>query len=382
MKLAVITTHPIQYYAPIFQLLNQRNQIEVKVFYTWEKGAAVFDEGFGKSFDWDIPLLEGYNFQFVSNEGRTKKSFWAIRNPSLIQEVEEWGADIILVYGWNFYSHLKAMRYFKGKKTVIFRGDSTLLKPSGKVKKVARRIFLRWVYRHIDYALYVGTNNKEYYLKYGLNNNQLIFAPHAIDNRRFRNYPNIGTDNIQGNPSLPQGVIRILYVGKFQPTKDPGLLVDAVQQLNRSDVHLLMVGNGELEEMLRQKAANNPRIHFLPFQNQSVMPSVYQLGDIFCLPSKGETWGLTVNEAMAAGKAILVSDRVGCAPDLVREGQNGYIFKSGDVLDLQEKIKLLASADLSQMGKTSSDIINSWNFTRIVEEIESLNKIQPAKLNI
>src|SRR4051812_28847575 len=123
-KLVIITTHPIQYNAPVFRLLTERKKLLVKVFYTWEKGAERFDEGFGKSFKWDIPLLDGYEYTFVSNNGDHKKGFWDVKNPTLIEEVEKWNPDAVLIYGWNYRSHLKAMRHFKGKIKVFFRGDS------------------------------------------------------------------------------------------------------------------------------------------------------------------------------------------------------------------------------------------------------------------
>jgi len=139
------------------------------------------------------------------------------------------------------------------------------------------------------------------------------------------------------------------------------------------------VGNGELEESLKgavesfdyaQDDTNNEkdssiknRIHFMDFQNQSYMPVVYQACDLFCLPSHGpnETWGLAVNEAMAAGKAILVSDKVGCGKDLINES-NGYIFKSSDVTSLRQCLTKILSFDLNAMGQFSIYTVSKWNF--------------------
>jgi glycosyltransferase involved in cell wall biosynthesis len=73
-------------------------------------------------------------------------------------------------------------------------------------------------------------------------------------------------------------------------------------------------------------------VRFLPFANQSEMPSRYLLADLFVLPSKGdfETWGLAVNEAMHMGVPCLVSDRVGCQRDLVTQGETGWVFDAMD----------------------------------------------------
>ncbi len=187
-KLAIIITHPIQYYSPLFKLISERNKIQIKVFYTWEQSQEkVFDEKFGQEIKWDIPLLEGYDYTFVKNTAKNSGSahFYGVINPTLIKEIEEWQAGAVLIFGWNHQSHFKAMRYFKGKIPVYFRGDSTLIDPLPRYKKVARKIILKYVYRFVDRAFYVGTNNKQYYLEYGLKPKQLVFAPHAIDNKRF-----------------------------------------------------------------------------------------------------------------------------------------------------------------------------------------------------
>ena len=167
-KLAIITTHPIQYNAPLFALLKKRMNVHPKIFYTWGEDVLKekFDPGFGRSIKWDIPLLNGYEYTFVKNVAKSPGShhFLGIDNPDLIKEIIAWDADAILVFGWAFKSHLRAMRHFKGKIPVLFRGDSTILDQFGRLKHFARTTLLRWVYRHIDTALYVGEANKLYFL--------------------------------------------------------------------------------------------------------------------------------------------------------------------------------------------------------------------------
>ena len=171
-KLAIITTHPIQYNAPLFRLLTERNEIDIKVFYTWSQSAAgkKFDPGFGQDIEWDIPLLEGYEYTFVNNISTAPGShhYKGINNPTLIKEIKEWGANSLLVYGWNFKSHLTAIRFFSKKIPVFFRGDSTLLDEKKGLKKIIRRFFLKYVYSHIYTAFYTGSANKAYFKAMGL----------------------------------------------------------------------------------------------------------------------------------------------------------------------------------------------------------------------
>ncbi len=347
----------------------------MKVFYTWEKNAATFDHDFGRNVEWDIPLLEGYEYSFVSNRNNNGRSFWEVNNPGLIKDIEAWKADAILVIGWNYRSHLRAMMHFKNRVPVLFKGDSTLLDEKPGIKTLLRRIFLRFIYRFIDKALFVGTANKSYFLQHGIKEDQIVFTPHAIDNQRFGNI-NSDHENFILNTRESLGIgehdLTIVFCGKLQAIKNPLLLIRAVKQLNRKNLHLVIVGNGEMEAEVKYEINKMANIHQLPFQNQSKMPAVYRIGEIFCLPSISETWGLSVNEAMASGRAVLVSDKAGCHTDLVITGINGYCFHSNDISDLQDKIKKMISSrdSLSQMGKASEQIISTWTFDAIVSAIE------------
>lgn len=378
-KLAIITTHPIQYYAPVFKLLHQRGNISIMVFYTWgQEAESKFDPGFGKSVSWDIPLLDGYTYTWVKNTAEEPGSnhFRGIVNPDLIKQLSEWQPDAILVYGWAYQSHLKVLQYFANKIPVYFRGDSTLLDEPRGIKGILKYIFLRWVYKHVNHAFYVGTNNKAYYKKYGLKDEQLSFAPHAIDNERFKAERNEEANELRLSLNLKAEDILVLYAGKFEPIKNVELLVSAFVKLNKPGVHLLLVGNGIKEPLLKSLASNSKtanNIHFLDFKNQSYMPTLYQAADLYCLPSLSETWGLAVNEAMACDRAVLVSDMVGCAVDLVKEKCNGAVFKSESIDALVSCLdELTHSKNITEAyGKHSASIIKDWNFLKIVEAIEN-----------
>jgi len=378
MRLAIITTHPIQYYAPIFKLLNERGNIDIKVFYTWgEKALDKHDPGFDKNITWDIPLLDGYPFAWVNNTSGDPGShhYKGIINPGLIQQVEDWKPDAVLIFGWAYQSHLKCLRYFKGRLPVYFRGDSTLLDEPQGLKKIFRRLFLNWVYKHVDCAFYTGLNNKDYFKKFGLKDTQLVFAPHAVDNDRFAMDRTDEGLALRRQLHIEESDIMVLFAGKLEDKKSPMELLDAFISLNKPGAHLLFAGNGRLEEKLKLKAVDLKNIHFIDFQNQSVMPAMYQACDLFCLPSKGpgESWGLAVNEAMACGKAVLVSDKVGCAIDLVKKDFNGVIFESGNKEALAKSLNYLTESKsrLKQMGRNSSLKIKNWNFLTLAEAIEN-----------
>lgn len=403
-KLAIITTHPIQYNAPWFKLLSEKEGIRVKVFYTWsQRQTEFFDDNFGKEIKWDIPLLDGYDYTFVPNTAKKpgNKSFWGIKCPTLIPRILEYSPTHILIFGWNFHAHFKAMCYFKGKIPVLFRGDSTLLDYNIQslrdlfkfpiiqilsssvlqfLKFQARKLFLTFVYRYIDKALYVGTNNKLYFLKHGLKENQLYLVPHAIDNSRFFDGQEKDYTKKAFQWRRELGIndtdFVILFAGKFEPRKNPEILIKAFfkfKETNNNTTKLLMIGNGPLENRLREISKNRPDIIYLPFQNQSDMPIVYRLGNVFCLSSKSETWGLAVNEAMACGRPVLVSDKVGCAVDLINEN-SGCIFKSGDKRSLFGSLDSIIERETKPDGYNSNVIkshISNWSYNSIINQIVS-----------
>lgn len=354
----------------------------MKIFYTWGTTALEkkFDPGFGKIISWDIPLLEGYDYVFEKNIATSPGShhFKGVNNPELTNHIEEWNANAILVYGWSFKSHLQCLRYFHKRMPVFFRGDSTLLNENKGPKKWARTFFLKWVYRHVDKAFYVGTQNKLYLKKNGLQEYQLIFAPHAIDNTRFFDIDGEYTRKAiewRSKLGIAEDELVFLLAGKLEAKKDPELLVKAFIAIQQPDTHLIMVGNGILEKELKEKYTSVNKLHFIDFQNQSQMPVIYRLGDVFVLPSAGpgETWGLGVNEAMACNRTVIVSDKVGCAVDLVEEGKNGYTFPAGNVTELVKKMQLLCAnkQGLKTMGSASLEKIRNWNYTSVAIAIEN-----------
>lgn len=405
-KLAIVVTHPIQYYVPVFRLLAK--QCFLKVFYSWGADGinAKYDPGFGKTIAWNVPLLDGYDYELLENMAKVPGSHHGkgIINPDIVTKIKAFSPNAILVYGYIYHSHFKLMRHFKGKIPIWFRGDSTLLDKENPVKSIIKKYFLKWMYSHVDKAFYVGTNNKAYFKKYGLKENQLIFCPHAVDNERFSEDRKKEVAELRESLGVDNDSILILFAGKLEHKKNPDLLLKALKKLvtrqkeklqskiNQDEadlsckkskieiphaitsIHLLFVGNGVLENNLKVQSSNlASQIHFIDFQNQMQIPMFYQACDIFCLPSQGpgETWGLAVNEAMAASKAIIVSDKVGCAIDLVQKGKNGEIFRSESIDGLVNAIQLLAKDKkiLQDYGQESFQIIQNWSFEKQAEAI-------------
>jgi glycosyltransferase involved in cell wall biosynthesis len=379
MRLAIVSSHPIQYYAPIFQALAQSGNLQPKVFYTWSQTAAtgVPDRGFARVISWDIPLLDGYEYEFVPNIAREPGThhFAGLHNPGLNEAIERWRPDAVLVFAWNSRSHLNALRYFKGKIPIFFRGDSTVLNRMSAVRGFARRMFLRWVYKHIDVAIAVGSNNRDYYRRFGVPDARIAFAPHAVDTKRFADDAGAHEERAQQwrqELGIARSARVVLFAGKLISIKNPRLLLNAFVA-SRTAGHLVFVGNGELESRLRAQAGKRGNVHFLPFQNQLAMPAVYRLGNVFVLPSLSETWGLALNEAMASGRPIVASNKVGGARDLIKQGSTGWMFESDNVAGLTAVLREVLSCNaevLQAMGEAARRESSHWSTGAAAHGIE------------
>jgi glycosyltransferase involved in cell wall biosynthesis len=337
-RLAVVLSHPTQYYSPWFRwLAAHAPAIDLRLFYLWEFGVtARLDPQFGTAIIWDNDLLSGYSHEFVPNTARDPGThhFGGLRNSTLTNRLAAWRPDALLLFGYNYATHIRVILWARAHGVpLIFRGDSHFLgRTSPGWLKLA---ILRLLYRQFAAITYVGQANREYFRRLSVPESRLHFAPHAVDDSLYdpaRVDHLAAAQKLRSQLDLQPDARVILYAGKLVPAKQPMALLSAYLTSPRADSALIFVGDGEERTALVAAAGGAPDVHFLPFANQSEMPVRYLLADIFALPSSGqyETWGLAVNEAMHMGVPCLVSDRVGCQRDLVTEGDTGWIFRAAE----------------------------------------------------
>ena len=347
-RLAIVLSHPTQYYSPWFRWLRTHTPLEFRVYYLWNSGITRReDREFGTSFAWDTDLLGGYDSEFVPNVSTAPGTarFRGLRNPELTPHLASWQPQAVLLFGYRYVTHLRTIAWCRRQCIpLVFRGDSHLL---GRPRLSSlKRLALRTLYRRFAAVTYVGAANREYFEAFGVPADRLYFAPHAVDHELFDlRRPEVQSDarKLRASLNLVPGRPVILFSGKLVPRKQPGALLEAFLSLPRGAATLLLAGDGEAKASLEVRAAQAPDadVRFLPFANQSEMPARYLLGDLFVLPSRGhsETWGLAVNEAMHLGVPCLVSDVVGCQRDLVTDGETGWVFRAGDQAQLVAKLR-------------------------------------------
>lgn len=350
MRLAIVTSHPIQYYAPWFKHLS--SLLDLHVFYMFEsKEQGLEDNEFGVSFNWDIDLLEGYKYTFLKNVSKypSVNKFNGCDVPSLKKEIKAGGFDSVLVLGWYLKGFWQAIVTCKlNKIPVIVRGDSKLEKNNSFFKRSIKKVIYPIMLRSFDMCLYVGHRNKEYLKHYCVPEKKLTFCPHFINQEFFKKKTvNFSKNEVIKKLNLSHTSYKVLFVGKLIDIKRPLDILRALSLIPKDliEIELLIVGSGYLELEMKEycKINNENRVHFLGFKNQTELPSIYKVSDVLILPSSNETWGLVVNEGFSLLTPAIVSDGVGCAPDLIEEGITGEVFRSGDIESLSSKIKKVLS---------------------------------------
>lgn len=351
MRLAVLASHPVQYYAPLFRTLAER--VDLHVFFAHKATPAQqAAAGFGTAFDWDIDLLSGYAHSFLTNVAREPSAarFSGCDTPEVGARLREGRFDAVLSLGW----HLKALvqGIWAAKRAgmrVLVRGDSQLETPRSRLKRWGKDLAYPSLLRAFDAALYVGMRSRAYYAHYRYPADRLFFSPHCVETERFAaGATGAARRQLRGQLGLSEDAPAALFAGKLVPFKRPLDLIESAAQVRAGGLPLsvLVAGAGELEAPMRARAAElDVPIHMLGFCNQSAMPAVYAASDLLVLPSTGrETWGLVANEALASGRPIVVSDQCGCAQDLAGDGQAGAVYPMGDTAALASTIRRAIAA--------------------------------------
>lgn len=334
-KLAVVCSHPIQYFAPWFRWLSANLDAALRVFYldnpASRDGA---DPGFGQSVTWDTPLLSGYDCEFVENTAADPGThhFRGLRNPALWPALARYGPAATLLMTYRYESILPAMIRGRLPANTWLRGDSTLLaRPDGLRRRLADGV-IRRAFQSLAGALFVGQHNLAYFRHHGIDDQHLHRSPPAVDPDHFCPAQEVREEAAAWRQrlTLDRSQPLVLFVGKLQSIKRPLLVLRAFRRARLGRAALAFVGTGELEGKLREAIGDDPQVHMLGFRNQGALPAIYAAANLLVLPSITETWGLVVNEAFSLGLPALVSDRVGCGPDMIAGRDTGAVFTHDD----------------------------------------------------
>jgi glycosyltransferase involved in cell wall biosynthesis len=382
VRLAYLVSHPIQYQAPMLRRIAQEPDIDLTVFFGSDFSVRDYkDEGFGVGVKWDVPLLDGYHHEFLPLlRDSSSPGVLSPLNCGIFRRLRGSdgapGFDVLWVHGYSSVNTMQAMVAAKALGIpVLLRAEPWLAdRARGGATLVAKQMFF-WVLRKlVDGALPIGTLNAAYWRHYFGQDFPLHPMPYAVDNRYFQNRcmeARQGRAALRVELGLDSDRPVILFASKLQSRKRCADLLAAYQNLSmepQSEPHpyLVIVGDGEERLALERQAAEwrLEGVRFCGFRNQSELPRFFDLAAVFVLPSRHEPWGLIVNEVMNAGRAVVVSDDVGCQPDLIEDGMEGCVFPAGDVAALTNALRrVLATPETAAaMGQRGLAKITTWDF--------------------
>jgi glycosyltransferase involved in cell wall biosynthesis len=395
-RLAIFTSHPIQYQAPLFRAIASGGIVDPTIFFGSRHGVDIaLDADFGTAFRWDVPLLDGYAHAFLPNVAREPNvsTFRGVRVAEPAAVLSNGRFEALMLLGWQTFAHVQMLRAaWKLGLPVILRGESTLQRsPSRGARAVARRMvwlparakLYRSAFEKVDAFLVIGSRNRDYYRSFGVPDEKFYWAPYGVDNDWFA----LGYDErtaararVRGQLGVTDDTVVFASAAKLIERKRPFDLLHAVAELRRTGrpAHALFIGDGEERSALEDRATQlgiAPSITISGFVNQREIPAWYAASDVLVLPSDSrETWGLVVNEGMAAGLPVVVSDAAGCSPDLVRVGENGFTYPCGDVGSLVARLETLVAMGGEgriALGSRSREIVGGFGIEVAARAAES-----------
>ena len=368
IKLAIFATHPVQYHTALWRSLAATPGLVVHVFYFSDvsvRGAV--DPGFGVPIAWDVPLLKGYPYTFLSRDGDIARP-WGIGFSGARDLLWQGGYDWVLVQGYTGRFERQVLRAAKSLGIqVLMRGEFADAGRGGGVRAVARGVYLGWFYRKVDAFCAIGETARRHLTERGIADSRIFFSPYHVDSALFESQANsLDRKRCKAALGVKGGRLALLFSGKLIPRKAPLLLLDAIRRMpGHANVELIVLGDGPLRERVRAegKALLGERLHAPGFVNQSRLGPYFAAADALVMTSHYETWGLVVNEAMYFSLPSVVSDRVGCQPDLVRPCETGFVFRSGDASDLAQVLQALMDdrKGAVAMGQRAHELVQRYS---------------------
>jgi len=365
---------PVYYQVPLYRLLAADRRLDFSVLYASSGGIRPAEAGYGQPIAWDTDLLGGYQAGFLARSEINSIGdcgFFGLRDFDVVGRILDQNPEVLWLYGYNYLSHLLAALTQKvRRRPLLFREDANLLEPRPLWKRAVKAVAMPALFAG-ERALYVGTRNRDWFARYGVPPDRLFYTPYAVDSERLRaDHLALGRTKtaIQAGFGIRENAGPVLLtVSRFIPGKQLLHLIESFRRLRQEfDCVLLLVGSGPLEPAMREKVMREqiPDVVFAGFINQSSICRAYEAADIFVLPSAGERWGVSVNEAMNFALPVVVSDRVGSAIDLVAEGENGYVVDPSDVEALVARLRLLMDRDVRRsFGAASLERVERHNYS-------------------
>jgi glycosyltransferase involved in cell wall biosynthesis len=384
VRIAIVVSHPIQYFAPLYRTLAALPGIELKVIFCTRQGVETyFDQEFGIEFKWDIPLLEGYVSEFLPGE---QAVYWlGLRgwdNPSISTALEDFQPDVVKVNAYSDKTIWRAVDWCHRKKVpVMLYSDSNASAQPPLWTRLIKKIVIGGFYRKLDGAFFIGNNNYQYHRRYGIPKERLFPGAYPIDKMRLTS--SVGDlscahREIRNQYGIPADAFLAIFSGKLSIRKSPLHLLRAVEYCSArgANIWALFVGEGserqQMEEAVRAHQMRN--VVLAGFVNQSSIGKHYAASDVLVVPSAYDPHPVVVPEAGCFGLPVIASDRIGCigATDTARIGENTLVYPYADVEKLANCLLTLCTDRrlYSKMASAAVAIANSQDIGVVASQLK------------
>jgi glycosyltransferase involved in cell wall biosynthesis len=372
LRVLTISSHPIQYGAPLFRIMAAHPKLDYQVAYCSLRGAeAGYDPEFGANVQWDVPLLDGYKWTHVPNRGNGTEGFWAWRNTGLWKFIRQGNFDAVI-------SHVGYVRatfwiaYLAARSVgipFIFGTDASSIEPrdESKWKLAAKKIIWPAVFSLAGQVLTASSAGRDMMISLGFPADRVSMTLDTVDNDWWLKQANAADrDEVRRTLKFSPHEKIILFCAKLQPWKRPMDLLQAFASAAIPDAKLVFAGDGAQRAELEREAATlniSDKVCFLGFVNQSQLPALYKSADLMVIPSRYEPFGLVVNEAMLCSCPVVASDRVGSVRDLITHGETGYVYPHDDVEALAKTIRQAVEdpTRLNALRTNALERMHSWS---------------------
>lgn len=297
--------------------------------------------------------------------------------------------DAVAIHSYSFPDSRACLLWCRrNRKIAIVMTDSS----EDDGPRVAWRESLKSILvRQYDAGLAAGTPQREYLEKLGIPRGAIFLGYDVVDNEYFAR----GAQDVRRDPypwwnrlGIPQGTQFFLSVNRMLPYKNLDGLLHAYRRYReavRNPWSLVLVGDGPDQERIRSliKSHAIDGVIMPGFRQIEELPGYYALAGALVHPTFRDTWGLTVNEAMASSLPVVVSNRAGCAIDLVKEGDNGFRFDPNEIETLATLLERIAQDDDARrrMGTRSKEIIDEWSLELFSSSVWSAAQAGRARAN-
>jgi glycosyltransferase involved in cell wall biosynthesis len=381
--------------SPLLQRMAGHPRLDVRTAYCRLRGAkAGVDPEFGAKIQWDIPLLDGYDWVEIPNKGTDSEGFFGLYNPGLWKLVREGKFDAVFCPT----GYIRAsfwITYFASKlsrSAFLFGTDATSLAPrdSSRWKGPVKRAFWPLLYRLASQVVAPSSGTCDLMHSLGIPDERVTRVPFVVDNDWWIAQSRlVDRDAVRASWGARPDSSVILFCAKLQPWKRPLDLLQAFAQAKLANSLLVFAGEGPLREVLQSEAARlgcDDKVRFLGFVNQSQLPACYSAADLLVLPSEYEPFGLVVNEAMLCGCMAAASDQVGAGRDLIAPVDPSFTYPCGDVAALASLLRRAVSDPerLAKLRAAAFERMKTWSpreyIAATLEAVErAVDRIRPAR---